>query len=323
MSLWNCISDPRPPRSRILTTNLKPFQQLAGKEAPAAPRQVHPTASSLGSHRVLPAQLNAGPQLFSTVSETKTARPPCAASLWKTGGNRQGATLLARGIKPPLHPARFTPIPTASSLSSHRVLPVQLYAGPQLFSTVSETKTARHPCAASLWKTGGNRQGATLLVRGKKAPAAPRQVHPTASSLGSHRVLPVQLYAGPQLLSTVSETKTERHPCSAPLRIGKLAASARARLQVGFVTAVVTNEEGRRNRCRRPAFALVCQLFRLRCSGGRLIRASHPLLPAFLHLRLQCFELLLLLIVQRCFQLRACVLPNRLRFAAPILRDSD
>ena len=137
--------------------------------------------------------------------------------------------------------------PTASSLSSHRVLPVQLYAGPQLFSTVSETKTARHPCAASLWKTGGNRQGATLLVRGKKAPAAPRQVHPTASSLGSHRVLPVQLYAGPQLLSTVSETKTERHPCSAPLRIGKLAASARARLQVGFVTAVVTNEEGRRN----------------------------------------------------------------------------
>ncbi len=82
--------------------------------------------------------------------------------------------------------------------------------------------------------------GLDFKACGKKQPppaAAPGQVHPTASSLASHRVLPAQLNAGLQLLSTFSGPK--RHfqvPRLSTLRPGNRAeraafASIRARLQ--------------------------------------------------------------------------------------------
>jgi hypothetical protein len=49
------------------------------------------------------------------------------------------------------------------------------------------------------------------LPEKQKKQSSPGQVHPTARSLASHHVLPVQLYAGVQLVSNASETKTERH----------------------------------------------------------------------------------------------------------------
>jgi hypothetical protein len=73
----------------------------------------------------------------------------------------------------------------------------------------------------------------------KTTPRWRRQVHPTARSLSSHRVLPVQLNAKLQLLSTVSDAKTALHPrvlslmpkacAAAPLLFGKRAATPSGR----------------------------------------------------------------------------------------------
>ena len=130
---------------------------------PRPPGQVHPTARSLGSHRVLPVQLNSGLQLPSTVSGTKMARHSCPFCF----GNRVAIvrarlhSLRKNSLPTPMRPGQVHP--TARSLSSHRALPVQLNSGLQLHSTVSETKMAllRSP---SLRQIGGN-AGRIFTVR--------------------------------------------------------------------------------------------------------------------------------------------------------------
>jgi hypothetical protein len=116
---------------------------------------------------------------------------------------------------------------------------VQLNSGPQLLSTVSETKTGRHRCPAPPWQTGPRLQGTTsnraesdqtALQLAEKSPRSTPPGSPHSKKLSLKPCAVVELNSGPQLLSTVSEPK--RDAARAPLRFGKLAPGASARLDL-------------------------------------------------------------------------------------------
>jgi hypothetical protein len=122
------------------------------EKAPAGSGQVHPTARSLSSHRVLFVQLNSELQLLSTVSEPKTGRHPCPAPTWQTGPGLQGSTsshsendqtALQHAGKNPGYTRPGSPHSKKLRLTPCAV--VQLNSELRLLSTVSEPKTGRHP----------------------------------------------------------------------------------------------------------------------------------------------------------------------------------
>jgi len=222
--------------------DLQSFRQRS-----TAPRQGSPHSKKLNLKLCAFVELNSGPQLLSTVSETKTGRHRCPAPPWQTGPRLQGSTssraendqtTLQLTEKSP----RSTPpgSPHSKKLSLKPCAVVELNSGPQLLSTVSETKTGPHPCPAPPWQTGFRLQGSTssraendqtVLQLAEKSPRPTRQGSPHSKKLNLTPRAVVQLNSGPQLLSTVSETKTD--PTRAPLRPGKLASGSRARLRVG------------------------------------------------------------------------------------------
>ena len=276
--------------------DLQSFRQRS-----TAPRQGSPHSKKLNLKLCAFVELNSGPQLLSTVSETKTGRHRCPAPPWQTGPRLQGSTssraendqtTLQLTEKSP----RSTPpgSPHSKKLSLKPCAVVELNSGPQLLSTVSETKTGPHPCPAPPWQTGFRLQGSTssraendqtVLQLAEKSPrstppgsphstvsetktgphscpAPPWRTGPTLQDTTSSRAendqtalqlaeksprstppgsphskklslkpcAVVELNSGPQLLSTVSEPK--RDAARAPLRFGKLAPGASARLDL-------------------------------------------------------------------------------------------
>jgi hypothetical protein len=211
-----------------------------------APRQGSPHSKKLNLTPRAVVQLNSGPQLLSTVSETKTGRHRCPAPPWQTGPRLQGTTSnRAESDQTALQLAETSPrstppgSPHSKKLSLKRCAVVELNSGPQLLSTVSETKTGPHPCPAPPWQTGFRLQGSTssraendqtVLQLAEKSPRSTRQGSPHSKKLNLTPRAVVQLNSGPQLLSTVSEPK--RDAARAPLRFGKLAPGASARLDL-------------------------------------------------------------------------------------------
>jgi hypothetical protein len=197
-----------------------------------APRQGSPHSKKLNLTPRAVVQLNSGPQLLSTVSETKTGRHRCPAPPWQTGPRLQGTTSnRAESDQTALQLAEKSPrstppgSPHSKKLSLKPCAVVELNSGPQLLSTVSETKTGPHPCPAPPLQTGFRLQGSTssraendqtVLQLAEKSPRSTRQGSPHSKKLNLTPRAVVQLNSGPQLLSTVSETKTGPHPCPAP-----------------------------------------------------------------------------------------------------------
>jgi hypothetical protein len=207
--------------------DLQSFRQRS-----TAPRQGSPHSKKLNLKLCAFVELNSGPQLLSTVSETKTGRHPCSAPPLQTGPRLQGSTSSrAENDQTTLQLAEKSPrsappgSPHSKKLSLKPCAVVELNSGPQLLSTVSETKTGPHPCPAPPWQTGFRLQGSTssraendqtVLQLAEKSPRPTRQGSPHSKKLNLTPRAVVQLNSGPQLLSTVSETKTGPHPCPAP-----------------------------------------------------------------------------------------------------------
>jgi hypothetical protein len=252
LRLLSTVPEPKRNAPRPASAN---WQQASGRDFTACrkiapPRCTRPGSPHSKQRKLTPCAalpLNSAHQLLSTVQEPKRNT---LAPLRRTGDKRQGATSQPAGkYRPPAAPGQVHP--TASSVSSTACAALPLNSAHQLLSTARKPKRNYTPgWPGSRFLDPGLRVSATLLfcmrhdmgtalnsysLRNPKTTAAPGQVHPTASSVSSHRALPLPLNSAHQLLSTVQEPKRNAPP---PLSFGgKLAAGARTPLHNRAVSA--------------------------------------------------------------------------------------